>query len=103
MDAKSRHEDVEIRRADFHGLCVSCSSGIGRSKRPQSKNIIDDEFIREVINDFQALIMLNGVPLDLHDRMQVVEHAAVRTYQSFDEPPETNWFLELCSLISSNI
>jgi hypothetical protein len=67
----------------------------------QSKNIVNDAFIKEASDDFRSLIALDDAPENLRERMKFLGRAAVREYQSFDEIPEADRFVELCSRISS--
>jgi hypothetical protein len=66
-------------------------------------NIIDDEFIRSVISDLENLSSSNQVSEDVLKRVSLLGFAAVRSYQSFDEIPEADKFVELCNYLSKTV
>lgn len=78
-------------------------SALDEALNLERNKIVDDGFLRQAIDDFQELITLSDAPGDLTDRMKAIGRVAVRACQSFDEIPEADQFVELCSAISQNI
>lgn len=66
-------------------------------------DVVDDEFIRSAISDLQKLSASYKISEDVYKRVSVLGLASVRIYQSFDEIPETDRFVELCNDLSKAI
>jgi hypothetical protein len=66
-------------------------------------NIVDDEFIRSAISDLKKLASSSHVSEDVFKRVSLLGLAAVRSYQSFDEIPATDKFVELSNDLSKAV